>query len=135
MEFDKIMERMDELVSSVFDRSYLSHLGDVQWKPAVDVYESADYILVVVELAGISLEQVRISMEGNVLIISGTRTNTASRENKYTCHHIEMLCGRFSRKVTITPRVTGKTEAAYEAGLLKIKIFKDSNALRQKELK
>ncbi len=133
MEFEKIMSRMDELVSSVFDRTYLSHINDIQWKPAVDVYESKNYILVVVELAGISRDQVKVSVEANVLTISGVRTSTASRAKTYTCLHMEMLCGRFLRRVTITPPITGKTAASYESGLLKIKLFKNSRAENNKE--
>ncbi len=125
MEFEKIINRMEELVSSSFDRSYFSHLTDVQWKPPVDVYESEDYILVVVELAGIKPEDVRVAVKGIEVTVSGTRRHISPGKKEYTCHHMEMLCGRFCRRIKLNPAVTGRTEVTYEEGLLKIKIHKE----------
>ncbi len=125
MEFDKIIDRMEELVSSSFDRSYFSHLTDVQWKPPLDVYEADGFILVVVELAGIKPEDVRVAVRGSEVTVSGIRRNIPPGNRKFTCHHMEMLCGKFSRRVTLNPALTGQTEVSYESGLLKIKIYKE----------
>ena len=125
MEFDKIIDRMEELVSSSFDRSYFSHLTDARWKPPLDVYEREDCILVVVELAGIRTEDIQVDVNGSEVTVSGVRRNISPGKDEYTCHHMEMLCGRFARKVTLDPAVTGKTEVTYEKGLLNIKIYKE----------
>lgn len=125
MEFEKIINRMEELVASSFDRSYFSHLTDVHWKPPLDVYECEDCVLVVVELAGVRPEDIRVAVESGEVTVSGVRMNISPGDGEYTCHHMEMLCGRFSRKVTLDPALTGKTEVAYEDGLLKIKIYKE----------
>ncbi len=125
MEFEKIIDRMEELVSSSFDRSYFSHLSDVQWKPPLDVYECENCILVVVELAGVRTEDVRVVIKGSEVAVSGIRRNVSPGKTEFTCHHMEMLCGRFSRKVALDPAVTGKTEVTYKDGLLNIKIYKE----------
>lgn len=125
MEFEKIIDRMEELVSSSFDRSYFSHLTDAQWKPPLDVYEREDCILVVVELAGVRTEDIQVDVKGSEVAVSGARRSISPGKNEYTCHHMEMLCGRFSRKVALDPAVTGKTEVTYEKGLLNIKIYKE----------
>ncbi len=124
MEFDRIIEKMEKLIESAFDRSYMSHLSEVHWKPAVDVYETADSILVVVELPGTSQEDIRIAVHENVLHISGIRKDF-SPPDKRICHHMEMHRGRFSREITINIPVKGEIEANYDKGLLKIKLFKD----------
>jgi HSP20 family protein len=125
MEFEKIINRMEELVSSSFDRSYFSHLTDAQWKPPLDVYESGDYILVVVELAGVKPEEVSVQVADGQVAVSGVRQSVSPGNQEYTCHHMEMLCGRFFRRVTLDPAVTGRAEVEYEEGLLKIKIYKE----------
>ncbi len=125
MEFDRIINRMEELVSSSFDSSYFSHLTDVQWKPPLDVYESEDYILVVMEMAGIRPEDINVLVRGGEVSISGTRENILPASSNYTCHHMEMPCGRFYRKISLYPAVTGTAEVTYESGLLKIIIHKE----------
>jgi HSP20 family protein len=123
MEFDRIMEKMERLIDSAFDRSYLSHLSDVRWTPAVDVYETGDSILVVVELPGTLPEDIEVAMHGNVLLVSGVRTNFSPPGGRI-CHHMEMHRGRFFRKITIDTPVGEEIEVGYDAGLLRIKLFK-----------
>ena len=124
MEFDRIMEKMEQLIESAFDHSYLSHLSDVRWTPAVDVYETGDSILVVVELPGTSPEDIEVAMHGDVLLVSGIRRNFSPPDGRI-CHHMEMHRGRFFREITIDAPVREEIEVSGDAGLLKIKLFKD----------
>ncbi len=125
MEFDRIIDRMEELVSSSFDSSSFSHITDAQWKPPLDVYESGSCILIVVELAGINADDVKVAVNGSEVTITGYKASLPLKNEEYSCRHMEMLCGRFVRKVRLNPPVTGRTEASYEEGLLKIKIYKE----------
>src|SRR5437773_2222765 len=43
------------------------------WVPAVDVFEEPESIRIVAEVPGVSPEDVKISLEGNVLTIQGTK--------------------------------------------------------------
>ena len=123
MEFDRIMEKMEQLIESAFDHSYLSHLSDVRWTPEVDVYETGNSILVIVELPGTSPEDIEVAMHGNVLLISGVRRNFSPPGGRI-CHHMEMHRGRFFREITIDVPVKEKIEVSCDAGLLRIKLFK-----------
>ncbi|OLC96864.1 MAG: hypothetical protein AUJ00_03270 [Gemmatimonadetes bacterium 13_1_40CM_3_70_6] len=47
------------------------------WVPPVDVLEEADAIRIMAEVPGVKPEDVKISVEGNVLTIQGTKEQVA----------------------------------------------------------
>src|ERR1051326_7684916 len=72
-----------------------------QWLPAVDLSESPDMITVKMELPGVAPEDVRVSLSGNVLKISGQK-----REEPYDARPICYVCmergyGGFSRSFNL----------------------------------
>ena len=49
------------------------------WYPAADVYKTADGWVVKVELAGVSVEDIKIDVQGNILYIAGCRQTSPAR--------------------------------------------------------
>ena len=69
------------------------------WTPSVDLYETPAEFVLIVELPGLSRDQVEIHAEGNRVMIRGAREGAACGP-KVACeqyHRIERGHGRFSR--------------------------------------
>ena len=108
-------------------------LGDSPWVPAVDVRETGEALLFDAELPGLSKEDVNLSLENNILTLSGER-KLKENEEKEGHHRRERFFGHFTRAFTLPRNVdTSKTEAHFEAGVLTIKIPKVA-AARPKQI-
>lgn len=98
------------------------------WSPALDVEENEDAFVLHVELPGVRPEDVEVSMEENVLIITGERNFYADRDAD-TFRRVERRFGRFYRAVRLPDRVdSGHVDATYENGLLTIRVPKAEEA-------
>ncbi|WP_237851791.1 Hsp20/alpha crystallin family protein [Rhodohalobacter sulfatireducens] len=94
--------------------------------PDMNVYETAKQFEVTVELPGMDKNDFDISLNDNVLTISGERRiKDQGKENGRKYHRVESRFGKFSRSLPL-PNVadTDKIEAAYENGVLAITIPK-----------
>jgi HSP20 family protein len=88
------------------------------WYPAADVYQSASGWMVKVELAGVSLEDVEIDIQGDTLYIAGTRRD-ADCGDCVTYHQIEITYSRFEKTLKFPRSIDGaKLEYNYQDGLL-----------------
>jgi HSP20 family protein len=111
-------------------------LGDSPWVPAVDVRETDEALLFDAELPGLSKEDVNLSLENNILTLSGERKlkEKEEKEEKEGYHLRERFFGHFTRAFTLPRNIdTAKTEAHFEAGVLTIKIPKVA-AARPKQI-
>jgi len=92
------------------------------WRPPTDVYETDSYLIVKVEIAGMSEEDFDVSLVGRTLTISGVRYDPAA---KLTYHQMEVLYGEFRTEVYLPcPVVEDEIEARYEDGFLIITLPK-----------
>jgi HSP20 family protein len=92
--------------------------------PAVDIYEDEDAIVVKADLAGVKPEDVNISVENNVLTISGERKLERAEERE-GYHRIESSYGVFTRSFALPESVrTDEVEAEMTEGVLKVRIPK-----------
>jgi HSP20 family protein len=66
------------------------------WVPAVDVFEEADSIRITAEVPGVKPEDIKISLEGNLLTIHGTKQQEAE-ERTERVHRYERMYGAFER--------------------------------------
>jgi HSP20 family protein len=92
--------------------------------PAVDIYEDEDAIVVKAELPGVKPEDVNISVENNVLTMSGERKLERSEERE-GYHRIESSYGAFTRSFALPESLrTDEVEAEMNEGVLKVRIPK-----------
>lgn len=68
------------------------------WQPEVDVFESDRTVLVVVALAGVAKEAIELKVQGNELIVSGSRARPASCQGGRV-RQLEIPKGRFERRI------------------------------------
>ena len=92
------------------------------WRPPTDVYETDDCVVVKVEIAGMEDEDLRISLDGKLLIISGMRHDPAS---KLGYQQMEILYGHFETDVHLARAIEeDKIEATYQNGFLVVRLPK-----------
>jgi len=83
-----------ELYGEFADRLQGDH-----WQPDVDVFETEADVVVRVELAGVHQEDVRVSVDGDQVRISGRRATGESEA--ISLHQMEIATGPFDRRVRI----------------------------------
>lgn len=98
------------------------------WSPALDVEEDEEAFTLHVELPGVDPDDVEVSLEENVLTITGERGFYEEKEAE-GFRRIERRFGRFHRSVRMPDRVDGASvEARYKDGLLTIVVPKAEEA-------
>jgi HSP20 family protein len=112
---------------SAFDWRYRDSAA-AAWAPPVDIVEQADAIRIQAEVPGVSPDNVKISVEGNVLTISGTKENT-HEENTERVHRYERTYGAFERTFTLPSTVDpAGIRAGYANGILTVTLPKVEKA-------
>lgn len=101
---------------------------------SVDVYETDSSINVVSIIGGIKEEDVNISVDNNVLTITGTREKDEEQENR-NYFVTECFWGSFSRSIILPAEVdVERVKATMKNGILKVDLPKLSGR-RSKKIK
>lgn len=96
------------------------------WAPSVDVKDEKDQLRVVAELPGVDEKDVNVTLDGDLLTISGEkRDEHEEKDEKGNWVMTERSFGSFSRSFTLpfTP-AAGAVEAEFAKGVLRIAIRK-----------
>lgn len=100
----------------------ISMQGDIGWRPATDVYETAEEFIIQMDLSGMKREQIHVSLEDDFIVIKGVRSNIACPGKKHF-HKMEIQVGPFERHVRIPEGLdTTTARANYDAGFLFIRL-------------
>lgn len=98
------------------------------WSPAVDILEGPEHFQIVVELPGMKSEDVNITVENDVLTLTGERQISEPSEQD-SFRRVERQYGPFGRRIAIPPRCdSSKIEAGMDNGLLTITVPKVEQA-------
>jgi HSP20 family protein len=98
------------------------------WYPACDVFEDKDAVKIVAELPGVQPEDVKLSLENNLLTIRGEKKQEAE-ERSERVHRYERSYGTFERAFVLPSTVDGdKISAQYQNGVLTILVPKAERA-------
>lgn len=100
----------------------------------VNIAEDEKNIYIEAELAGLKKEDVKVSIEDNVLMIRGERKQE-NEEKKKNYHRVERVYGSFSRAFTLGENVDKENiEAKYEDGVLHLTLPKVEPVKNVKEI-
>ena len=102
--------------------------GTPAWMPPLDISERKDAYLITVELPGVELDDVQITMEGSLLTIQGER-HFAHDSSEQQFHRIERRYGSFRRSITLPAHVIADAvQATAGGGVLQILVPKAEEA-------
>ncbi|HUL50076.1 MAG TPA: Hsp20/alpha crystallin family protein [Gemmatimonadales bacterium] len=98
------------------------------WVPPVDIFEDASAIRINVEVPGVTPDDVKISLENNLMTIYGAKQQKAE-EHSERVHRYERTYGSFERSFTLPSTVdTEHIKATYEHGVLSLTLPKVEKA-------
>jgi len=106
------------------------------WTPAVDIYEDENAFMIKADLPEVNREDVKVSLNENVLTISGER-RFENEEKREGYHRVERAYGQFYRSFTLPQNVNLEAiNAEVRDGVLRLSIPKKEEAKpRQIEVK
>jgi HSP20 family protein len=123
------LEEMQNRLNPWFGRLSLRGPGDETatgsaWTPLVDITEDDKEYLIKAELPEVKKEDVKVTLEGGTLSISGERKFEKEEKDK-RYHRIERSYGSFVRSFALPEGTTGsKVSADFKDGVLKVHLPK-----------
>lgn len=130
----KDLEEMEKRLSTLWGRPSLKSDGDkeamtvAEWSPLVDISEDEKEYLVKAELPEIKKEDVKLTVQDDVLCISGERKYEKEEKGK-KYHRMERAYGSFMRSFTLPEDAdSSKVAAEYKDGILKVHLPKSEKA-------
>ena len=98
------------------------------WAPALDISERKDAYLVTVELPGVDVDDLEITLEDGLLTIQGER-HFAHDSSEQQFHRVERRYGAFRRSITLPAHVMAEgIQASADNGVLQILVPKMEEA-------
>ncbi len=133
MRFDPERELLSlrDAMNSLLEDSFVlpSMISDTRtprraWGLAVDMYETADHLVVKASVPGVKPESLDISLQGETLTIKGElKEEHEQKQERY--HYRERRFGAFNRVLTLPyPIQADKVEAVFEHGVLTLMLPK-----------
>jgi HSP20 family protein len=122
-EVHSLQQEMNRLFSSFFDTPAGGN-GPRRWIPAMDLVETEEHFILRADLPGLTESDVDLSLEQNVLTLSGER-KTEQEEQREGYYRVERATGAFSRSLTLPEGVDGDAiSATFDKGVLEVRIPK-----------
>jgi HSP20 family protein len=123
-----LQREMNRMFDSFFRGVDEPSLFNSTWIPAVDVAEEDDAYVVKVELPGVNKDDVKITLESNILTIRGEKKAESEVKQK-NYHRTERSYGSFQRSFTLPTTVKNdKIDATYRDGILTVALPKAEEA-------
>ena len=98
------------------------------WMPSVDICETPEAVMIRVELPGIEPADIRLTIQGNVLRVQGTKQEPAAVRERLSYYCLERRYGKFDRQIAIDWVVDGaRSQATLANGILTIHIPRIEN--------
>ena len=91
------------------------------WEPSIDVIETANSLIVIVELPGVRRNDFEISIDRDTFTIQGIRNETSNSNRNRVYHRMEIASGHFKRSIKLPVLIdTNNIKASYTDGLVEV---------------
>jgi HSP20 family protein len=128
------LERMQREMNRVFDEFFRDEtypdgsLFNRSWSPAVDIEESSDAYVLKAELPGMKKDDVKITLDKNLLTLKGEKSSETERKDG-NFYRMERSYGSFERSFVLPGSVKAdRIDAAYQDGVLTLTLPKTEEA-------
>jgi HSP20 family protein len=120
VEILQLQDEINRIFSEVLSHLKVGASGEYTYDPCLDVVETADRIMVVLEAPGIVIRQVSVHLTGRWVIIEGEKPAPVAEGNpRFLC--LERAHGKFYKAVPIlVPFNSREGRAVLENGFLKV---------------
>lgn len=136
-EQDSMLDSFERDISKVFDDFFSirpSSMFDCEWSPCVDIEEDEKNLRVVAEIPGIDEKDLNVSIERNMLIISGEKKEEKTEKDAAKRYvKSERSFGSFYRSIPLPEDiVTDSVKAKFKNGVLTVEMGKSEQAKPRK---
>jgi HSP20 family protein len=117
--------------SSVMHVSLGQVPGHSSWTPNTDIYETADRLVVKMELAGVEHDNLEVMLQDRLLVVAGFREDSCRQAGKRcTFRQMEIDYGHFERRLVLPVPVDHKrVQARMRNGFLRIDLPKTERSI------
>jgi HSP20 family protein len=127
-ELTSLQDRVNQLFNQTFGGfegfGFEQPLATANFLPPVDIFEDEHNITLQAEIPGVKQEDLSVTLENNVLTITGDR-KFKEEEKKENFHRIERRYGKFTRSFTLPASVDSQSvNATFENGVLNVTLPK-----------
>lgn len=120
--FFEPLDSMDKMFDDM--QSAMTTRGGGNIIPPVDMYETAEAVVVEMPVPGVDPDKLEISIDGGMLSIRGTSERKTEVDDK-NYYRKEVRTGSLYRQVALPARVQeDRAEASFENGILKVTLPK-----------
>jgi HSP20 family protein len=129
-DFDQMRNRIHRLMGEFFKEvKPLSYQPKRSFHPPMDIYETGDSLVIVMEIAGVRGDDIQVLFEKSLLSISGTRTEF-SPSSKTQLHQMEIDYGYFERTLHVPFSLNvDEIKATYREGFLMVTVPKKKESV------
>ncbi len=127
-EFERLQEEVNRLLEFTSPFVPVRTIARATF-PVINIGETNDAVFVYLFAPGVEADKIDLSIEGNILSISGERDATKALKvekvdpNRY--YRQERFSGRFTRAVSLPESIDpNQVEATYQNGIIKVRIGK-----------
>jgi len=125
-------EPFSRLLDNFFNDLQGEEVSNRGWMPPVDIQETEDAYTLHAELPGLTKDDINITLENNVLRLSGER-KFEKDVKKESYHRIERTYGTFSRAFALPQQVNPEgVQASFANGILTVTVPKAEQAKPRK---
>lgn len=120
-ELTAMQKRMNKLFESAMGMADFDAVDEPDsWTPVCDVFETADSLVVSLELPGLEQNCIDVRVDGDDLVVSGEREIERDQPGEQF-HRVERPYGKFMRRFHLPSTVNrGAVGASFRDGLLRI---------------
>tara|TARA_B100001027_G_C16253945_1_gene325914 strand:- start:1033 stop:1473 length:441 start_codon:yes stop_codon:yes gene_type:complete len=120
-----ISNEFDDMFRTVFHSDLKYPLKTKpNWKPEIDIKESDNLFQINTDLPGLTKKDIKVSLKGDQLTISGERKRISDNENDHY-YYRERSVGKFNRSFNLPESINkDKIQASFKNGILSIELEK-----------
>ncbi len=108
------------IAEAASDPGIEDEIARCEWKPAVDILDTAESVIIKADLPGVKKENISVELKDNLMTLKGERTAVVTDESK-KCYRRERCFGSFFRTFTLPDCVSAdRIRAVLKDGVLEI---------------
>lgn len=124
---DRVNRMFEDVITRPRRGTEQEEMAAGQWSPPVDIFETAESIVVRVEVPGIEQQALDVEIKENSLIVQGDRRFEDVEGRNY--HRVERPYGTFRRTFSLPMMVRqDQIQAVLKNGVLEITLLKEEKA-------
>jgi len=119
---EHVQEQVERLVETLTEFSSGSSALE-GWRPPISMWEGRGEVWISADLPGVTRDQVRVSVNRNMLELHGTRPSRTTTDGASELRYTEQMYGKFRRMIPLpTGLALDQLQAQMRSGVLEIRV-------------